>query len=49
MHVKEKKYNAERKIIIQKKEALGSQVGPNPESYGSFKNSELNSNLPVFH
>ena len=31
----------ERKVTIQRKEALGSQVGPNLESLSSFKNSEL--------
>jgi len=46
---KRKKRNAKRKILIQWKEAYCSQVGPNPESYGSFKNSELNPNLLAFH
>jgi hypothetical protein len=31
------KHNAERKDNNTKKEALGSQVGPNPESYGSYR------------
>ena len=48
MHVK-KTIMLKEKITIQKKEALGSQVGPNPESYGSFKSSELRSNPTALH
>ncbi|MCY6525084.1 hypothetical protein, partial [Actinobacillus pleuropneumoniae] len=42
-------HSAERKDSNTKKETLGSQVGPNPESYGSSKNSELISNLTASH